>query len=219
MRSLHACVRLALPLNEGRRTQSRRNLTGNLVTSYERIGEDLSAPLGLISGAEQREKEEEDDSAEPRSALLRTAAPHGEKASAPRLVHSHHLLTGETDSRLAVCAQEVRSPCSFSSDKSSLARTVGVSGTNCCCCCCWCRCCYFFPGQTGGSGEELSAVRWSGQGALLTDALQSSGSTKLQLTVYHNKHNFKHLPAPFPQWKWCLWAPLVKRLQQVLISG
>lgn len=99
-------------------------LRGNLFTSYERICEDLSAPLGLISGAEQREEEEEDDGAEPRSALLRTAAPHGEKASAPRLGHSHHRLTGETDSRLAVRAREGRSPCSFSSDKSSPARTV-----------------------------------------------------------------------------------------------
>lgn len=43
---------------------------------------------------------------EPNHALLRTAAPHGEKASAPRLGHSHHPLTGETHSRLAVGGTE-----------------------------------------------------------------------------------------------------------------
>lgn len=90
----------------------------------KRICGDLSAPVGLISGAEQREEEEEDDGAEPRSALLRTAAPHGEKASAPRLGHSHHRLSGETDGRLAVRAWEGRSPCSFNPDQWSRAGAV-----------------------------------------------------------------------------------------------
>ena len=121
---MHACVRLALAMNEGRRTQSRRILRGNLVTSYKKMSEDRSTPLGLISGAAQREEEEEDDGAEPWSALLRTAAPRREKAFAPRLGHSHHRLTGETDSRLAVGSQKGPSPGSFSSYKSSPARPV-----------------------------------------------------------------------------------------------
>lgn len=78
------------------------------------LAEDLRAPLGSISGAE----DEDDDggSLGPRSALLRTACPHGRNASASLLGHSHHWLIWKARhrgggrgvvARLGMCASRV----------------------------------------------------------------------------------------------------------------
>lgn len=79
------------------------------------VCEDLSAPLGLISGAEEEEEDGADAGAdagaEPRSAPLRTAGPHRRKASVSLLGHSHHWL---------MCKQTPEgwepSPCVFKAD-------------------------------------------------------------------------------------------------------
>lgn len=73
-------------------TQTKRNLQRKSCYLARGLGEGLRAPLGLglISGAEV-DDDVNDDGAEPRSALLRTAGPHRRrKASVSPLGHSHH---------------------------------------------------------------------------------------------------------------------------------
>lgn len=88
MPCVHACARLALALNEGQTDAKSKEFERkcDYLVRRDRGGS------RWLSGAQQREEEEEEeeDGSEPRGALLRTAAPHSEKASAPRLGHSHH---------------------------------------------------------------------------------------------------------------------------------
>lgn len=150
LRSCHACVRLALAWNKGRRTQSRRNFRGNLVTSYgRRICEGLSAPVGVISGAQQREEEEEEqDGAEPRTfAHCCSARRKGVRASPGPLSSSTHWRNPQ---QVGCGSDGVRVPSHRISGaqlaQSSLRNELLLL-------------LLFLSRQSGGSGEELSAVR------------------------------------------------------------
>lgn len=89
---MKACVRIAVQSRSRERNTHTHKVDGIREEMWlPRVGfcEDVSAPFGLISGAE--DEEEADGADEPRSARLRTAGPHRREAvSVSPLGHSHH---------------------------------------------------------------------------------------------------------------------------------